>query len=355
MRKTLAEIARIVNGEVVGDENLVITGLSGIQEAREGDLTFIAGSKYSSLAKTTKASAIITPRGMTIPGKTIIRTEHPSLAFADIAASLVDDKAYRPRGIHPTAVIAPDATIGAGAAVGAYTVIEGGAAVGERTVIYSGCYVGHRTAIGKDCLIYPRVTLRERVSVGDRVIIHSGTVIGSDGFGFVQVDGVHRKIPQTGTVLVGDDVEIGANVTVDRARFDKTVIGRGTKIDNLVQIAHNVTIGEHCIIVAQVGVSGSTTIGSRAILAGQAGTDGHLTIGEGAVIASRAGVTKDIAPHTKVSGFPAQPHLQEQRLQACVRRLPVYVQTVKDLQRKVKDIEKKLKLWPKSKKPSARK
>lgn len=354
MRKTLAEIARIVNGEVVGDSSLVITGLSGIQEAREGDLTFIAGPKYFPLAQTTKASAIITPRGMRVPGKTIIRTDHPSLAFADIAASLVDDKSYRPQGIHPTAVIAKDAVIGPGAAVGAYAVIEGGAVIGERTVIYSGCYVGHQTAVGKDCLFYPHVTLRERVAIGDRVIIHSGTVIGSDGFGFVQVDGVHRKIPQIGTVFVGDDVEIGANVTVDRARFEKTVIGRGTKIDNLVQIAHNVVIGEHCIIISQVGISGSVKIGDGAILAGQVGVHGHLTIGEGVMIASKSGVTKSIPAHAKVSGFPAQPLLKEQRWQASLRRMPVYIQALRDLQQKVKDMEKALKSWPKNKRRSAK-
>jgi UDP-3-O-[3-hydroxymyristoyl] glucosamine N-acyltransferase len=175
------------------------------------------------------------------------------------------------------------------------------------------------------------------------VIIHSGTVVGSDGFGYIQIDGKHVKIPQVGIVVIEDDVEIGANVTIDRARFDKTVIGRGTKIDNLVQIAHNVIIGEDCIIIAQVGISGSTKIGKGAILAGQAGTAGHLTIGEGVIVAARSGVTKSIEPNQMVSGFPAKPHMQERRVNACVQRLPHYVKIIQDLQKKIEELEKKTK------------
>ena len=244
MKKTLAQIAEIVKGEVVGDKGLVITGLSGVQEAQKGELTFIANSKYIPLAQTTKASAVLVFRDMRIPGKSFIRTDNPSLAFAQIASVMLEEGVYRPRGIHPTAIIAPDAVMGKNVAVGPYTVIESWARVADNTVLHSGCYVGHHTTIGNNCLVYPNVTIRERLTIGDRVVIHSGTVLGSDGFGFVQVDGVHEKIPQIGTVIVEDDVEIGANVAIDRARFDKTVIGKGTKIDNLVQVAHNVILGE---------------------------------------------------------------------------------------------------------------
>lgn len=339
----MAEIAQLVEGEVVGDKGLVVTGLSGIKEARPGDLTFIANPKYTSLAKTTQASAILTPRHVHILNKSIVRTDSPSLAFARIASLMHDGQRYRPQGIHKTATIAKDAVIGRHVAIGPYVVVESAAKIGQHAVIGSGSYIGHHSVIGENTLIYPHVTIRDGVTIGDRVIIHSGTVIGSDGFGFVWANGRHEKIPQIGGVLIGNDVEIGANVTIDRARFDKTVIGDGTKIDNLVQIAHNVTIGRHCIIISQVGISGSTIIGDGAILAGQAGTDGHLTIGEGAVVASRAGVTKSVAPHTKVSGFPAQPHRAEQRLQASLRRIPSYIKVMRDLRNRVEQLEKKLK------------
>lgn len=349
MKKTLAQIAEIVQGEVVGDKGIVITGLSGVQEAHEGQLTFVANSKYITIARTTKASAVIVPRGMNIPGKSLIRTDNPSLAFAQIASLMLEEGVHRPKGIHPTAIIASDAVLGKNAAIGPYTVIESKAKIADGTVIYSGCYVGHHTAIGKDCLIYPNVTIRERLTIGDRVVIHSGTVLGSDGFGFVQLDGIHEKIPQLGTVIVEDDVEIGANVAIDRARFDKTLIGKGTKIDNLVQVAHNVIMGERCIIVSQVGISGSVKIGKGAILAGQAGIAGHLTIGEGAVVSAQSGVTKSVPPRTQVSGYPSRPHDEAKRVNACVQRLPHYIKTIQELEKRVGELEKKLKHGRKTK------
>ena len=343
MRKTLAEIAAIVKGEVVGDQNLVITGLSGIKEAKQGDLTFIANPKYIPLSRTTKASAILTPRNVAVSGKPIIRTENPSLAFGRIASLMFATDAFFPKGIHPTAVIAKDAVIGKNVAIGPYVNIESRANVGDNTIIYSGCYVGHRTVLGKDCLIYPNVTIRERIAIGDRVIIRSGTVVGSDGFGYVWADGKHERIPQIGTVIIDDDVEIGANVTIDRARFDKTIIGEGSKIDNLVQIAHNVIMGKHCIIISQVGISGSVVIGEGAILGGQVGVHGHLTIGKGVIAASRAVVTKSIAPGQKISGFPARAFLAEQRFQAALRRVPDHIKAIRDLTKRVAALEKKVK------------
>ncbi|MDD3295850.1 MAG: UDP-3-O-(3-hydroxymyristoyl)glucosamine N-acyltransferase [Candidatus Omnitrophica bacterium] len=342
MRFTLKEIAELVGGDLVGNPETVITGISGIKEAREGDITFLANSKYSCLTQTTKASAIITSRENLESSKPLIKTDNPSIAFTKVVGIVAPSDAKHPKGIHPTAVISKNVELGENVAVGAYVVIEEGARVGSNTVIYGGCYVGCQVEIGQDCLIYPHVTIRERVEISDRVIIHSGAVIGSDGFGFAMVKGVQKKIPQIGTVLIEEDVEIGANVTIDRARFDKTIIGKGTKIDNLVQIAHNVVVGENCIIVAQAGISGSTVLGKGAILAGQAGIVGHIRIGDKAIVAAQAGVTKSVPAGVKVSGYPAKPHDMAKRVNACVQKLPDIYKKVKLLEEKIKQLEEKL-------------
>lgn len=339
MKKNLAEIAQFIDGEIVGNAGLVITGLSGIKEAQKGDLTFVANSKYFSLAEKTKASAIITPYDLKVKDKTIIRCKNPSLAFSKAASLFVEDKIDQPQGIHSTAIIAEGVSLGKNISIGPYVVIEKGARIGDNCVIYSGCFIGHKTSLGNDCVIYPNVCIRERNKIGNRVIIHSSTVVGSDGFGFVNVQGVHEKIPQIGIVEIEDDVEIGSCVTIDRARFDKTFIGKGTKIDNLVQIAHNVRIGENCLIIAQVGISGSNTIEKNVILAGQAGLAGHLTIGEGAIVAAQAGVTNSVDPHTTVSGYPAKPHNHARKVNACLQRLPEYVKSIKDLKKRIEELE----------------
>ena len=343
MRKTLAEIAKLIEGEIVGDGNLVITGLSGIKEAKEGDLTFIANHKYFPLLETTKASAVIAPRNTAVKNKTLIRTENPSLAFSRVVSLFSEEQPKHFSGVHKTAVIADDARLGKNVAIGPYAVIGNKAVIGDGTVIYSGCFIGEETEIGRHCLIYPHVMVRERTTLGNCVIIHSGTVIGADGFGYTEVKGVHEKIPQVGSVSIEDDVEIGANVTIDRARFDKTIIGKGTKIDNLVQIAHNVIIGKHCLIISQVGISGSVEIKDSATLAGQAGVVGHITIGEGAVVAAQACVTKSVPAHTTVSGYPARPHDEAKHVSACVQRLPEYVKKINRLEAKIKTLEGKLK------------
>lgn len=343
MRKTLAEIAKLVDGELVGDRETVIIGVCGIKEAGEGHLTFVANPKYFPLVEKTKASAILTPLGMDVPGKSIIRTKDPSLAFSKVLSVIQKEEAPVCRGIHKAAVIADDAVLGCDVSVGACAVIEKGARIGDGTVIGSGTFVGEQAVIGNSCLIYPNVTLREKISLGNNVIIHSGTVVGSDGFGFIEIDGSHRKIPQIGTVLIEDDVEIGANVTIDRARFDKTVIGRGTKIDNLVQIAHNVRVGRNCLIAAQSGIAGSTIIEDNVVLAGQVGVAGHLIIGKGTQVAAQAGVTKSIGPHLRVSGFPARDHAQSQKISATVQRLPIYIRTINELKKRIEDLEKKFK------------
>jgi len=343
MRKTLAEIAGIVDGEVVGDGNFVVTGVSGIREAKEGDLTFVAGPKYIPFAKETKASVLIISREMDVPGKFVIRTDNPSLAFTQVLTLISEDEIFHPQGIHETAVIASDAVLGKNVAMGPYVVVESQAKIGDDTILYSGTFVGHKTVIGRDCLIYPNVTIRERAMIGNNVIVHSGTVIGSDGFGFIKINGVHKKIPQVGIVIIENDVEIGANVTIDRARFDKTIIGQGTKIDNLVQIAHNAVIGKNCIIISQVGISGTVTIEDEVVLAGQAGVGGHLTIGKGVIVAAQAAVMKSIPPSEKVSGSPARPYMEAQRVLAAVQKLPQYVKKIKELEKKVAELESQTK------------
>ena len=343
MRKTLKEIAALIGGEIVGDESIVITGLSGIREASEGDITFLANPKYFSLADKTRASAVITSKEIQKLAKPIIRTENPSLAFAKLIDSLTPKETFRPKGIDSSAIISKTASLGKNVAIGPYVVIEDNVSIGEASVIYAGSFIGAQTKIGSNCLIYPNVTIRERLSIGERVIIHGGAVIGSDGFGFATIDGKHHKIPQVGTVEIGDDVEIGANVAIDRARFDKTVIGRGTKIDNLVHIAHNVVIGENSIIVAQAGISGSTTIGNNVTIAGQAGLVGHITVGDGAILAAQAGVTKSVPANTMVSGYPAREHEQAKRVNACVQNLPRLYEEIKELKKKIVELESKLK------------
>ncbi|MFH1458594.1 MAG: UDP-3-O-(3-hydroxymyristoyl)glucosamine N-acyltransferase [Candidatus Omnitrophota bacterium] len=342
MRKTLREIAKIIEGEVVGDPDVLITGISGIKEAREGDITFLANPKYATLAETTRASAIITSEDERGLSKPVIRTANPSLAFVKIVEAFLPSEVNRPQGIHPTAVIGKGVTFGEDVAVGPYTVIEEGVSIGDKTIIYSGCFVGYSSRIGPSALIYPHVSIREQTHIGSRVIIHSGAVIGSDGFGFVTIKGVHHKIPQVGSVEIGDDVEIGANVTIDRARFDKTVIASGTKIDNLVQIAHNVVIGENSIIVSQAGIAGSATIGRGVTLAGQVGIVGHITIGDRAVVMGQSGVTKSIAADTIVWGMPAKPHAFAKRVNACMQNLPKLFETVTQLKKKIEALEAKL-------------
>ncbi|MFH1245330.1 MAG: UDP-3-O-(3-hydroxymyristoyl)glucosamine N-acyltransferase [Candidatus Omnitrophota bacterium] len=322
MEKTLAELAELVAGEVCGDASVIIRGVSGIKEAKEGEISFLANSRYFPLMETTRASAIITAREVRKAAKPIIRADNPSFAFARIAAIFTPYQVKRPQGIHPTSVIGKNVQLAQDVAIQPYCVIEDDAQIGEGTILYTGVCVGQGTKIGRDCVLYPHVSIRERVVIGDRVIIHNGTVVGSDGFGFARIQGAHQKIPQIGTVLIEDDVEIGANVTIDRARFDKTIIGRGSKIDNLVQIAHNVVIGENSIIIAQAGISGSTVIGKNVTVAGQAGLVGHITIGDNAIIAAQAGVTKSVAAHACVSGYPAKPHQAAKRINACVQKLP---------------------------------
>lgn len=344
MRSSVREIAGLVDGELVGDGETAITGVCGIEDAEEGDITFIANPRYLPFIKTTNASCIIVSRELYITGATkpIIKSANPSLAFVKVVDLFSPKKVKHPVGIDARAAIGKGVKLGKDAALGAYSVVEDDAAIGERSIIYPCSYIGRNTKIGADCVIYPNVTVREDVQVGDRVIIHSGTTIGADGFGFVEVDGAHHKIPQLGVVVIEDDVEIGANVAIDRARFGKTVIGRGTKIDNLVQIAHNVQIGENSIIVAQVGISGSTKIGRHVILAGQAGLVGHISVGDNAVVAAQSGVSKSIPANTVVWGYPAKPIDKAKKVNAALQRLPDLAKRVAELESELKELRGKI-------------
>ena len=343
MRKRLKEIAETVGGKVIGDGETIITGISGIKEAKKGDITFVANRKYFSLAEKTKASAIIVSPDITNSSHPLIQVENPSLAFSKIISSTGPQPIQFSPGIHPTAVIGENVELGKNVSIQPYVVIEDNSKIGDRSTLCSGVYIGHYTQVGSDCLIYPHVSIRERIIIGNRVIIHSGTVIGSDGFGFATLRGVHHKIPQIGTVVIEDDVEIGANVTIDRARFDKTWIKKGVKIDNLVQIAHNVIIGENSIIVAQVGISGSTTIGKNVIIAGQAGLIGHIVIGDNVVIAGKSGVTKDIPDNLHISGFPAREKGRDMKTYAYISRFPKLLKKIALLEEKIKKLEEEKK------------
>lgn len=340
--RTLAAIAEHVGGVVDGDPSVAIRHVAGLREALEGDLSFLANPKYARLIDHTKASAVIVSGDFA--GKapcSLIRADNPDAAFAKAAMLYVTPAPVFSPGVHPSAVVADNVVLGRDVSIGPLCVVESGAQIGDRTVLVAQCYVGHGACVGEDNLIYPNVTVREQVKTGARVIIHSSAVIGSDGFGYsVDKQGVRTKIPQLGIVEIGDDVEIGAATTIDRARFGRTVIGNGVKIDNLVQIAHNVVIGDHAVIVSQVGISGSTVIGKRAILAGQVGVAGHLVIGDGVVAEARAGITKDIPAGQMVYGFPAAPREQAARLHAHVQRLPKLKQKVAELEARLAKLEK---------------
>ncbi len=337
--KTLAELAAGLGGTVVGDGSVVIRGVAGIREALPGDLTFLANARYESHLAETRASAVICdrqPRACAIP---LLQVENPYLAFQQ-AVRVFRPDLYRPApGVHPTAVIAPDATLGTDVSIGPYCVIESGARIGARAVVMSGGYIGGRVELGDECFLYPRVVVREECVIGARCILHAGVVIGADGFGFAFDAGRYHKIPQVGNVVIGDDVEIGANSCVDRATTDSTRIGDGTKLDNLVQIGHNVNVGRHCIIVAQVGVAGSTELEDYVTLGGQAGIAGHLRIEKGAVVAAQSGVSRNVKSKEVVSGYPAVAHGAWKRVSVLLRKLPQLFQKTRELEQRVEALE----------------
>ena len=319
----------------------IITGVAGAREAGEGDVTFFGNAKYLAQLKTTRATAALVPKDFAeqIPA-IAIRVENPSLAFAQLVAKFAPPPVEFAPGVHPSAVIGRDVILGERVSIQPFVVIEEGARIGAGTVVGAHGYIGHGAVIGAGCHFASGVTVGARCLVGNRAIIHSGAVLGSDGFGFEFSGGRHVKIPQTGIVQVDDDVEIGANTTIDRARFGRTWIGEGTKIDNLVQIAHNVVIGKHCVIVSQTGISGSTRLGDYVTLAGQVGVAGHIEIGDQAIVGAKSGVTKSLSGKEMFMGFPAAPAKEFRERVARIGRLPKLAERVRRLEQ-ILDVQPK--------------
>jgi UDP-3-O-[3-hydroxymyristoyl] glucosamine N-acyltransferase len=330
---TAAEIARQLEGRVLGDDSTVLTGFAPADKARAGDLTFAENETFFQRADASAAAAILVDGDFTSSRKTLIRVASARIAFARVLPLFFPEPIYAP-GVHATAIVAASAQIDPSAHIGPYCVVGEQTSIGARSVLQGANHVGAGSYLGEDIHLFPNVILYPRTQLGHRVRIHSGSVIGSDGFGYVLDQGVHRKVPQIGGVVIGDDVEIGANVTVDRGALGPTVIGKGTKIDNLVQIAHNVTIGENCLLVAQVGIAGSSKLGNYVVLGGQAGVAGHLKIGNQVTIGAKSGVMNDIKDGQKVLGAPALEDRQTKRQVIALQQLP-------DLIRRFRELEKR--------------
>ena len=341
MAYTIKDIAEFIKGELIGEETIEIKGVSNIEDAREGEITFVDNPRFKEKIYTTQASCIITSFDAKDVKCPIIKCKNPSLAITKIIEKMFPLDIQHPKGVGKNALIGKNVKLGKDIAIGANSVIEDGAAIGEGSIIYPLVYIGRDTVVGKNTLIYSNVTIREKAIIGDNVIVHSSSVIGSDGFGFVKDGKAFLKIPQMGTVEIQDDVEIGACVTIDRARFGKTVIGKGTKIDNLVQIAHNVRIGENCIIVAQVGISGSVNIGNNVMLGGQAGITDHVDIGDNVMVSAKGGITKSVPSRTIMSGIPARPHGVMKRLVAHIDNLPKIVERLDEVEKRLKELSTK--------------
>ena len=325
-------------GAWVAPENhdVDISGVASLTDAGPGDISFYGNPKYLTQLRKCRGTAVLVPHGFAEEvGPVRIWVDNPAAAFAKLLEIFAPEPVRHQPGIHPAAVVSPEAKLGAGVSVQACAVIEAGAEIGDNVVIEAHSFVGQGVRIGEGSHIYPHVTIRERSLIGKRVILHPGVVIGSDGFGYEFRNGRQEKIPQTGIVQIDDDVEIGSNSTVDRARFGRTWIQEGTKIDNLVQIAHNVIIGKHSILCAHVGISGSTRVGSYVTLAGKVGVNGHIEIGDGAIVTAMAGITKSVPPKEILVGLPARP-MKEYKANY------VYLRNIRKLYDRVKEIEDKL-------------
>jgi UDP-3-O-[3-hydroxymyristoyl] glucosamine N-acyltransferase len=336
---TPAEIAAIVGAiRTTGSTAQKIHDIASLATARAGDLSFLGNAKYRPQVPECQATVLLLPAdyaGEPRPGQVFLLVENPSVALARLCARIEQSLWPKPPpGVHPTAVVAATAKIDATAHLGPLCVVEEGVQIGAGSVLQASVFVGRDVRIGEGCWIMPGCVIASNCSLANRVRLQPGVVIGADGFGYEFVQGRHEKIPQIGSVDIGDDVEIGANSTLDRARFSRTVVGEGTKIDNLVQVAHNVVIGKHCILCAQVGISGSTTLEDYVILGGQAGVGGHITIGKGSKAGGQTGIAYDLPPGSYVNGTPAIPYLLERRLQVLHQRLP-------DLFKRVEALEKK--------------
>ncbi len=334
-----------MNGEVQGDPDVMITGVAGLEEAEEGDISFVANRRYHDRIASTRAAAVIVGQGngAAQSEKNCLIVPNPYLTFLLTVELFHPQNSDFQPAVHPTAVVDPTARIGERVFIGALVVVGAGAGIGDDVILQARSYVGERAGIGDKSRVMPGAIVLHDVMVGKRCLLQSGCVLGGDGFGFVcDNKGVQQKIPQVAGLIIGDDVEIGANSTIDRGTLSPTRIGSGVKCDNLVHIGHNVEIGENTLVVAQVGVSGSTKVGSSVIMAGQAGIGGHLNIGDRVKIGAQAGVTKSVPAGLEISGYPARPHAESLRAQASVGKLPRLVRQFRELLARVKKLEDKL-------------
>ena len=345
--KTLKELAGLVDGEVSGDGNIVITGVAGIDNAKDGEITFIANTKYAAGISNTKASAIIISPDVKVQGglsaaaqagKNFLYVKNPYLVFAKVL-TIFNPPAVPPAGIHPESYVHQTASIGSSVSIYPHVYIAEDAVIGDKVVLYPGVFIGKGVSIGDETIVYSNVSVREGCSIGKRVMIHCNAVVGSDGFGFAKDGARYHKIPQCGIVRIEDDVEIGACVTIDRATLGETIIKRGTKIDNLVHIAHNVSIGEDSVVLAHVGIAGSTKVGNRVTLAGQVGVKDHIEIGDDAIIGSQSGAAQDIPAKGVFTGTPAIPHREWLKAQNIFAKLPEMRKMLMELEKRVKEIE----------------
>ncbi|MBI4634614.1 MAG: UDP-3-O-(3-hydroxymyristoyl)glucosamine N-acyltransferase [Deltaproteobacteria bacterium] len=338
MKKTLGEIAAFLNGELKGDAGVLIENIRAIDDAREGDLTFIANPAYTGKLTTTTASGILVAPGTECPGKNLILVGDPYIALSRVLALYYTDEPDLP-GIRKEAFLEEGAVISGDATIYSHATVCRGARIGAGVVLYPGVFVGRDAVIGDGTVLYPNVTVYHRCVIGKRVILHAGVVVGSDGFGFAAPGAMNIKIPQVGIVQIDDDVEVGANTTIDRATLGRTWIQRGVKIDNLVQVGHNVVIGENSVIVSQVGISGSTKLGKSVILGGQTGLAGHLMIGDHVMVAAQSGIHEDVPANLAVSGSPHLPHKDWLRAMSCVAKLPEMRKTLTSLAKRIEGLE----------------
>lgn len=335
----LSELAALVQGEVVGDGAICISGLSGIDQAEKGEITFLVKSSQCKYIEETRASAVIVPLDVQASTKPLIRVKSPYLASAIIHNYLLAEP-FQAKGIHARACVGDNFSHGEQLTIEAMAVLGDNVTLGERVRICSGAYVGDNAVLGDDCIIHPNVTIEEGTVLGNRVVIHGGTVIGSDGYGYApDARGCHIKRPQVGTVRIDDDVEIGANCCVDRAAFGVTWIKTGTKIDNMVQIAHNVVVGENCLLVSHAAVAGSTSLGRNVVLGGKASAVGHITLGDGAIVAAKGAATSSVAAGKVIAGTPGIPHRQWTKSSVLFRKLPEMREEFRRLRKEVDELK----------------
>lgn len=339
----LQEIADRLGCRLEGDGSLDITGVASLEDAEPGQLTFFTNPKYAPVLRRTRAAAVIAGHDAAGAPCALLRSDEPYLAFAR-AVELFADPTRPAPGVHPLAHVEDGAAVAPDASVGPFAVVGRGARIGARTIVHPHVSIGPLAEIGEDCVIHARVSIRERVRLGHRVVVQDGAVIGADGYGFARrKDGSHHKIPQIGGVVVEDDVEIGANTTIDRPAVGETRIGAGTKIDNLVQVAHGVRIGRHVLLAAQVGIAGSTVVEDHVTLAGQVGVAGHLTVGRGVVATAQTGIPNSVEPGVFVSGYPAIPNRDWLKASAVFRKLPELRKLVTELERRIAELESRQK------------